>query len=158
MKHTFIMLSSVALVASTLAQGAGAQTPLPAAVQADRATIQQDGANLHNAFAQLQTDTLAGNSVAADADRTAVHLARMQVRLDFGKLHQDAQGLLQPDQTALMAALTQLHADQVAGNASAIGADQTAVQSAKTQLHNDHKAIFGDLGTGSGRRRSHWQG
>ena len=158
MKHTFITLSSVALVASALAQGAGAQTPLPAAVQADRAAIQQDGANLHSAFAQLQTDEQAGNSVAADADRTAVHLARMQVRLDFGKLHQDAQGLLQPDQTALMAALSQLHADQVAGNASAMGADQTAVQSAKTQLHNDHKAIFGDLGIGSGMHRNHWQG
>ncbi len=158
MKHTFITLSSVALVASALAQGAGAQTPLPAAVQADRAAIQQDVSNLHNAFAQLQTDEQAGNSVAADADRTAVHLARMQVQLDFSKLRQDAQGLLQPDQTALMAALTQLHADQVAGNASAIVADQTALQSAKTQLHTDHKAIFGDLGTGSGMRRHHWQG
>jgi hypothetical protein len=158
LKHTFLTLSSVALVTSALAQGAVAQTPLPAAVQADRAAIQQDGASLHNAFTQLKADEQAGNSAAADADRTAVQLARMQVRLDFAKLHQDAQGVLQPDQSALMAALTQLHADQVAGNASAVTADQTAVQSAKTQLHTDHKAIFADLGSGFGMRHRRGQG
>jgi hypothetical protein len=134
-----------------------AQTALPAAVQADRVTVQQDAANLHNAFMQLKADEQAGNAAAA-ADRTAVQLARMQARLDFAKLHQDAQGVLQPDQTTLMAALTQLHADQVANNASAVQADQAAAQNAQAQLKADRKAVFGDLGGGFGMHHRHWQG
>jgi hypothetical protein len=158
LKHTFITISSIAIVASALAPaGVGAQTALPAAVQADRATLQQDGTNLHSAFAQLKADKDAGNSAAAEADRTAVQLARMQTHSDFGKLHQDAEGLLQPDQTNLMAALTQLHSDQVAGNASAVQADQAAVESAKTQLKADRTAIYGDLGTGFSKHHRHGQ-
>lgn len=158
MKHTFIMTSSVALVASAMAMAAGAQTPLPATVQADRATLQQDGSNLHNAFTQLKADQEAGNAAAAEADRTAINLARIQMHLDFGKLHQDAQGLLQPDQTTLMAALTQLHSDQVAGNTSAVQTDQAAVEGAKTQLKTDHTTIYGNLGTGLDKRSRHGSG
>jgi hypothetical protein len=158
LKHTFITISSIAIVASALAPcGADAQTALPAAVQADRATLQQDGTNLHSAFTQLKADKDAGNADAAEADRTAVQLARMQAHSDFGKLHQDALGLLQPDQTTLMAALTQLHSDQVAGNASAVQADQAAVESAKTQLKADRTAIYGDLGTGFSKHHRHGQ-
>jgi hypothetical protein len=158
LKHTFITISSIAIVASAMVPvGAVAQTALPAAVQADRATLEQDGTSLHSAFTQLKADKDAGNSAAAEADRTAVQLARMQVHSDFGKLHQDAQGLLQPDQTSLMTALTQLHSDQVAGNTSAVQADQAAVESAKSQLKADHTAIYGDLGTGSSKHHRHGQ-
>ncbi len=153
MRHTFIVVSSMALIASPMAHAAAARA-LPAAVQADRATVGQDGTNLHNAFAQLKADEQAGNTAALAADRTAVHLARMQVRLDLGKLHQDAQGMLQPDQTSLMAALTQLHADQVANDAGAVPADQTQVQAAQAQLRADREALFGDLGIGM----RHWHG
>jgi hypothetical protein len=150
------VVSGVAVATSALAQLAAAQPSLPAAVQADRATVQQDATNLHNAFMQLRTDEQAGSATVA-ADRTAVQLARMQARLDFAKLHQDAQGVLQPDQATLMAALTQLHADQVANNAGALPADQTAVQNAQAQLKADHAAVFGDLG-GFGKHHRHWHG
>ena len=157
MRNTFIVVSSIALAAAAMVQPAAAQTTLPPAVQADRATLQQDAANLHSAFVQLKTDEQAGNAAAA-ADRTAVQLARMQMQLDFAKLHQDAQGVLQPDQATLMAALTQLHADQVANSASAVQADQTAVENARAQLKADRKAIFGDLGGGFGKHHWHGQG
>jgi hypothetical protein len=121
-------------------------------------TIQQDAATLQTARTQLQTDERAGNAAAVAADRTAIRLARMQLGLDFGKLHQDAQGVLQPDQTTLMAALAQLHTDQVANNASAVQADQTAVQNAETRLKNDRTAIFGDLGSGFGMGHRHAHG
>jgi hypothetical protein len=152
------VVSSIALAAAAMVQPATAQTTLPPAVQADRTTVQQDVANLHGAFMQLKTDEQAGNAVAAAADRTAVQLARMQMRNDFAKLHEDAQGILQPDQTALMAALTQLHADQVANNTSAVQADQTAVENAQAQLKADRKAIFADLGGGFGKHHWHGQG
>lgn len=158
MKHKFITISSIAIAASALAPfGAGAQTALPATVQADRATLQQDGTNLHSAFTQLKADKEAGNSAAAEADRSAVQLARMQMHSDFSKLHQDAGGLLQPDQTSLMTALTQLHSDQVAGNTSAVQADQAAVESAKSQLKSDRTAIYGDLDTGMSKHRRRGQ-
>jgi hypothetical protein len=157
-RNTLIAISSVALVAAAVAPMAAAQTSLSAAVQTDRATVQQDAANRKNAFAQLKADESAGNAVAVAADRTALQLAHMQARMDFGKLHQDAQGVLQPDQTTLMAALTQLHADQVANNTAAVQADQTAVQNAQAQLKADRGAIFGDLGTGFGKHHRHAQG
>ena len=156
MKHPFILASGAALVAAATVHDAAAQAQLPAAIQADRAVVSQDGTNLHNALAQFKADEQAGNAAALAADHTAVQLARMQVRADFGKLHQDALGILQPDQAALMAALTQLHADQVANNAGALPADQTAVQNAKDQFKADHKAVFGDLGLST--RRRGWQG
>ena len=158
MKNRFIVVSGLALMASALAHTAAAQTPLPANVQTDRATIQQDATNLHNLHTQLKTDEAAGNTAAVAADRTASRLARMQLMQDFGNLHHDAQGILQPDQTTLMAALTQLHTDQVANNASAAEADQAAVQSAETQLKTDRSAVFGDLGIGHGKHHGHWQG
>ncbi len=155
MKSRFFVVYSIALVASVMAEIAVAQSALPAAVQADRTTIQQDATNVQTAFTQLRTDEKAGNAAAVAADRTALRLARMQMGLDFGKLHQDAQGTLQPDETTLMAALTQLHADQAASNASAVPTDQTAVQNAEVQLKNDRTAIFGDLGGGMGRGHRH---
>jgi len=151
------MVSSVVVATSAMAQPAAAQATLPTAIQADRATVQQDVANLHNLFTQLKTDEQAGSAAVA-ADHTAVQLARMQERLDFAKLHEDAQGLLQPDQQTLMAALTQLHADQVANNAGAVTTDQTAVQNAQAQLKADHKAVFGGLGGGFGMHQRHGQG
>jgi hypothetical protein len=157
MKSRFIVLSGVALIASVIAHMAAAQA-LPANIVADRTKIQQDATNLHNAFTQLRTDEGAGNTAAVAADRTALRLARMQMGLDFGKLHQDAHGILLPDQTTLMAALTQLHADQAANNASAVLADQTAVQNAETQLKNDRTAIFGDLGLGMRHMHGHSHG
>jgi hypothetical protein len=157
-KNRFIVVSSVALVASATALTVVAQTPLPANVQADRATVQRDVNNLHGLRAQLQTDEGAGNTAVVAADRTALRLARMQLRLDLGKLHQDAQSIVQPDLATLMTALTQLHTDQVANNAGAIQSDQLAVQSAKTQLRTDRTAVFGDLGVGWGMRHRHWHG
>ena len=158
MKSRFIVVAGAALVAAALAQMAVAQTPLPAGVQADRAAIQQDGINLQNLRAQLQADEAAGSSAGVAADRTAVRLARMQLGLDFGRLHQDAQSIVQPDLATLMAALTQLHADQVANDASAVQADQVAVQNAETQLRADRANLFGDLGAGWGQHRGHWHG
>jgi hypothetical protein len=155
MKSKFVVVSSVALVASVVAEIAAAQSALPPAIQADRTTIQQDATNVQTAFTQLRTDEKAANIAAVAADRTALRLTRMQMGFDFGKLHQDAQGILQPDETTLMAALTQLHADQAANNASAVPADQTAVQNAEVQLKNDRTTIFGDLGAGMGRGHRH---
>jgi hypothetical protein len=158
MKSKCLVVSSIALVASAMAGIAAAQSALPPAIQADRTTIQQDAANVQAAFTQLRADEQAGNTAAVAADRTALRLARMQTGLDFGKLHQDAQGVIQPDQTTLMAALKQLHTDQAANNASAVAADQAAVQSAELQLSNDRTAIFGDLGSGSGMGHGHRHG
>lgn len=146
MKNRFVVVTGLALAAAALAQTAGAQTTLPANVEADRATVQQDATNLKNLHAQLKADEGSGNTTAVETDKTALRLARMQLEIDLGKLHQDAQGILQPDQTTLMSALGQLHADQVAGNASAVEADQTAVQNAQTQLKADRTAVFGELG------------
>lgn len=157
MKNRFMILSGVALVATALAHAAAAQS-LPANVQADRTAIQQGAGNLHSLHTQLRTDEGAGNDTAAAADRTALRIARMQLRADFGKLHQDAQAVLQPDQAALMAALTQLHSDQVANNATAVQSDQSAVQNAETQLRSDRKIVFGDLQVGHGMHRGHWHG
>lgn len=157
MSYRFIVVSSVALVASSIGLTAAAQTSLPAAVQADRVTVTQDLTNLQKVRAQLIADEQAGNSAAVAADRTALRLARMQVALDFGRLRQDAQGILEPDRTTLMAALTQLHADQVSNN-SAVLADQAAVDSAEAQLATDRTAVFGDLGIGFGMHRQHWHG
>lgn len=154
MKNTFTVVSGVALMVSAMAHAAAAETSLPANVQADRATIQQDATDLANLHAQLKTDESAANTAAAAADRTALRLARMQLMLDLGRLHQDAQGVLRPDQAALMGALTQLHADQVANNASAVEGDQIVVENAQTQLRADREAVFGELGVGMHHR--HW--
>jgi hypothetical protein len=158
MNNRFTIGLGVALVALAFVHTAAAQSPLPANVQADRAAIQQDASNLHTLHAQLRTDEGAGNDTATAADRTALRLARMQLMADFGKLHQDAQGVLQPDRAALTAALTQLHSDQVANNASAVQSDQSAVQNAETQLRTDRMVVFGDLQIGHGMHRGHWRG
>jgi hypothetical protein len=113
--------------------------------------------SLQNLRAQLRADEAASNTAAVAADRTAVRLARMQLRLDFGELNRDAQSIVQPDLAALKAALTQLHADQVANNASGVQSDQLAVQNAETQLRTDRANLFGDLGV-DGLPRRHGRG
>jgi hypothetical protein len=149
---------ALALAASFVALQATAQTTLPANLQADRATIQQDQTAERNLVQQLRTDESAGNSAAAAADRTGLRLAHMQSAQDMGKLHQDAQAILQPDEAALTAALTQLYSAQQASNTSAVQADQAAVAAAETQLRTDREAIFGDLGHPFDRRHEHHHG
>jgi len=153
-----LSLPIVALSASLIALQASAQSTLPANVQADRATIQQDQALVQNIVQQLGNDEAAGNSSGAAADRTALRLARMKTAQDFGRLHQDAQPILQPHQDALTAALTQLYADQHANNVGAVQADQAAVTAAETQLKSDREAIFGGLGKASRGPRGHRHG
>ncbi|HTS86075.1 MAG TPA: hypothetical protein VMG61_13285 [Usitatibacter sp.] len=154
------MKRTVFIVAMLAATGAWAQstpstvtpTALPANVQADLATVQADMATLHTAMQTLRTDEQA-NAPTVAADRSAVGLARLQLRMDMGKLHIDAAPILQADATALQVALTQLHNDQVANNASALAADQAAVKSAGQLLHADMKQLH--MGMGHGR---HWHG
>jgi len=141
----------VALTAA-IALPAAAQTSLPANVQSDRTTLQQDRTAVKNAMEQLRTDEATGNASAAAADRTALRLAHMKVAQDFGQLHQDAQPILQPDQAALANALNKLLADQRAGNSSAVQADLAAVTAAETQLKTDRTTVFGGLGGGFGHR------
>ena len=155
MTSKLLSLSIVVLAASLVALRAAAQSTLPANVQADRATIQQDQTLVQNTVQQLRIDEAAGNSSAVAADRTALRLAHMKTGQDFGQLRQDAQPILQPAQAALTAALTQLYSDQHANNASAVQTDQAAVAAAETQLRTDREAIFGGLGEGFGGRHAH---
>ena len=133
MTSKFLSLS-VALAASIVALQAAAQTPLPANLQADRATIQQDQTLVQSIVQQHRTDEAAGNSAAVAADRTALRLAHMKTGQDFGQLHQDAQPLLQPGQAVLTNALTQLYTDQHTNNVSAVQADQAAVAAAEMAI------------------------
>jgi len=155
MTSKLLSLSIAALAASFVAQQATAQTTLPSNVQADRATIQQDVTLVQGIAQQRRTDEAAGNSAAVAADRTELRLAHMKLGQDFGQLHQDAQPLLQPDQAALTAALTQLYTAQKSNNSSAVQADEAAVVAAETQLKADRAAIFGGLGKGFGRPHGH---
>jgi hypothetical protein len=155
MTSKFLSLSIVVLAASLVALRAAAQSTLPANVQADRATIQQDQTLVQNTVQQLRIDEVAGNSSAVAADRTALRLAHMKTGQDFGQLRQDAQPILQPAQAALTAALTQLYSDQHANNASAVQTDQAAVAAAETQLRTNREAIFGGLGEGFGGPHAH---
>ena len=158
MTSKFLPLSAVAIATSLVALQAAAQTTLPANLQADRATLQQDRTLVQNIVQQHRSDEAAGNAAAVAADRTALRLARMKTAEDFGQLHQDAQPILQPDQAALKAALTQLYSAQQASNASAVQAGQAAVVVAETQIKSDHEAIFGGLGHGFGGSHWHHQG
>jgi hypothetical protein len=150
--------SAIALATSFVAFQASAQTTLPANLQADRATIQQDQTAARNLMQQLRTDEAAGNSAAVAADRTGLRLAHMKTGQDMGQLHQDAQPILQPDQAALTTALTQLYSAQQANNASAVQTDQAAVMAAETQLKTDREAIFGGLGHSFGGWHGHHHG
>ena len=154
MTRRYLLLTAALLMSTLVALQATAQITLPANVQADQANVKQDKQLLQSAKSQLQTDEAAGNNDAVTADRTALRLAGMKVAQDMGALRQGAQPILQPDLAALTAALTQLHADQVANNTSAVVTDQAAVTAAEQQLHTDHKAIFG--GFGGGRGPGHW--
>lgn len=138
--------SAIALAASFVALQATAQTTLPANVQTDRATIQQDRTATRNLMQQLRTDEAAGDAAAAAADRTGLRLARTKTGQDMGQLHQDAQSILQPDEVALTTALTQLYSAQQANNTSAVQAGQAAVAAAETQLRTDRETIFDGLG------------
>lgn len=158
MKSRALLLSTFVLAAPLAAQHAAAQTTLPANLQADRATIQQDHTLMQGVITQLRSDEAAGNAAAVAADRTALRLAHIKTRQDFAKLHEDAQPVLQPDQAALTSALTQLHADQVANNAGALPADQAAVGTAEKQLLADREAVFGGLGHGFGKGHGHHRG
>ncbi len=158
MTSKYISLALAALAASIVALPVAAQSALPANVQADRALIQQDQIQVQNLMQQLKTDEAAGNSAGVAADRTALRLAHMKLGQDFGQLRQDAQPLLQPDQAALTAALTQLYSDQRANNVSAVQTDQAAVAAAETQIKATRAAIYGDLGKGIGGARGHRHG
>jgi hypothetical protein len=154
-----ILAAAAPAMAQTTPATPAAPTNFPPAVQADLATVAQDRAALKAAFQQLRSDE-AANAAAVPADRSAVALARLQLRMDMGKLHMDAAPILQADATALMTALTQLHADQVANNAAGIAADQAAVKSAAQQAHADAKALHvgGRMGHGGGKRWGHHEG
>jgi hypothetical protein len=155
MNSKFVWLSTGLLAATLIAQQASAQATLPANLQADRVAIQQDKLLVQNIAGQLRTDEVAGNAAAVAADRTALRLAQIKGAQDLGVLRQDAQPILQPDQAALIAALTQLHSDQLANNASAVQTDQAAVTAAETQLRTDRETIFGGLGDGLRSARIH---
>lgn len=158
MTSSYLSLSIAVLAASLVALPAAAQSTLPANVQADRATIQQDQALAKSLSQQLKNDEAAGNAAAVAADRTALRLARMKTGQDFGQLRQDAQPFLQPNQAALTAALTQLYSDQRANNVSAVQMDQAAVAAAETQIKATRVAIYGDLGKAFGGAHGHRHG
>ncbi len=158
MNKRLMFLAIAAFVSPLAIQQAAAQTTLPGNVQADQATITQDKQTLQNLRTQFRADQTAGNTAAAAADRTAMRLAHMQLAEDIGQLHKDAQPILQPDVAALKSALTQLHSDQVANNASAVASDQAAVEAAETQLQNDRIAVFGAVHGGHGPRHMHMRG
>ena len=101
MKRSFLF-STLMTALPAFAQTAPAPaTNFPANVQADLVVVQQDREALKAAFAQLKTDR-AANSPNVAADRSAVALARLQLRMDLGKLHLDASPILQADATALI--------------------------------------------------------
>ena len=158
MSLKFLSLSVLALATSLVALQAAAQTTLPANLQADRATIQQDQTLVQNLVQQHRTDEATGNSAAVAADRTALRLAHMKIGQDFGQLRQDAQPLLQPDQAALTTALTQLYSAQHTNNVGAVQTDQAAVAAAETQLRSDSEAIFGGLDNSFGGSHGHRRG
>jgi hypothetical protein len=137
-----LALSLALAAAPVMAQTA---TPLPANVQADLALVQQDQAALTAASTQLRADQRAGNTAVA-ADRTVVQLARLKLRVDVQTLQIDARPIILADETVLFNALTQLHADQVAGNTAAITADEAAVTQAEEQLELDLAAIAAGMG------------
>ncbi len=148
-----LILSTLLAATGAFAQTASTVTPttLPANVQADLATVKQDWANVKAAAETLHTDE-AANAASVPADRSALALARVQLRMDMGKLHIDAAPILQADGTALQAALTTLHNDQVANNAGALAADQAAVKTAMQQVHADMKQLHMGHGHGHGKR------
>ena len=140
MKRSFLFST---LMTALPAFAQTAPTPaanFPANVQADLAVVQQDQVAVKAAFAQLKTDR-AANSPNLPADRSAAALARLQLRMDLGKLHLDAAPILQADATALQSALMKLHADQVGNNAGARDADQAAVKAAAQQARADARAL-----------------
>ena len=146
-----LILSTLLAATGAFAQTAATVTPttLPANVQADLATVKQDWANVKAAADTLHADE-ASSSPNVAADRSAFALARLQLRMDMGRLHIDAAPILQADAVALQASLTTLHNDQVANNAGALAADQAAVKTAMQQLHADMKQVH--MGHGRGKR------
>jgi len=156
MKRTFLLPTLFAILPALAQNTPVAPGAFPPNVQADLVVIQQDVAGVSAAFQQLKADR-AANAATVPADRSAVALARLQLRMDLGKLHLDAASILQADATALQSALQKLHADQVANNADALAADQAAVKVAAQQARADARALH--LSGGQGRRnRWHHEG
>jgi hypothetical protein len=155
MKRAFAFAAFLAAV-PVMAQTTTTPTPpaatLPANVQADLATVQEDQAAMKAAVTQLRADEKS-NSANVAADRTAVRLARLKLRMDAQRLHTDALPILQSDETALFNALTQLHNDQAGSNAGALAADEAAVTQAEQQLRTDVQAIGGGMHRGRGHHR-----
>jgi hypothetical protein len=148
-----LAFATLLAAAPVMAQTATTPTPpavtLPANVQADLAMVKEDAAALKSAMTQLRADEKS-NSATVAADRTAVRLARLKLRIDAQHLHADAAPILLADETALFNALTQLHNDQAGSNAGALAADEAAVTAAEQQLRADMMAI------GGGMHRGRW--
>lgn len=153
MKRKFLLSTLLAALPALAQTPPAAPTAFPANVQADLVVVQQDMAALKAAFQQLKADRSA-SSPNVPADRSAVALARLQLRMDLGRLHLDAAPILQADATALQSALQKLHADQVANNAGALAADEAAVKTAAQQARADAKALH----LGGHMRRGHREG
>jgi hypothetical protein len=150
MKHKFVLLVAALLAAPLVVQQAAAQSTLTPALLADRAAVQAAQVVVQSAVSKLRSDEAAGNAVAVAADRTALRLAQLQVAQDFDALRQDARSILEPDLAGLIAALTQLHTDQLGNLASALPTDQAAVAAAELLLKTDRTAILGGLGERAG--------
>ena len=146
-----MLAASSAFAQSTSTPSTVTPTTLPANVQADLAVVKQDFAAMRTAVQTLRTDEQS-NAATVPADRSAVALARLQLRQDMGKLHIDAAPILQADAAVLQTALTTLHNDQVANNAGALTADQAAVKMAMQQLHADMKELHMGHGHMHGKR------
>ncbi len=152
-KH-FLAVRIVLLVATLVAQKSAALATLPGNLQDDRASIQQDEQLLRHVARRFQIDAAAGNSVAVDADRTALRIAQIQISKDVDNLRQDADSILKADVAALTVALWQLRADQIARKLAGIAASQDSVAAAERQLLHDRELIFGSLSESN--RRGHW--
>ncbi len=146
-----LILTTLLTASGAFAQATTTVTPttLPANVQADLAVVKADFAAMRTAMETLHASEQSSSATVA-ADRSAVGLARLQLRMDMGKLHIDAAPILQADATALQVALTTLHNDQVANNAGALAADQAAVKTAMQLVHADMKQLH--MGHGHGKR------
>src|ERR1700686_776713 len=101
MKRAFAF-AALPAASPVMAQTTTTPTPpaatLPANVQADLATVQEDQAAMKAAVTQLRADEKS-NSANVAADRTAVRLARLKLRMDAQRLHTDALPILQSDET-----------------------------------------------------------
>src|SRR3954468_11267420 len=110
----FVALPAAAQVTTPPSQGP--ITTLPANLQQDRTTIQQDQLQILNVVTQMRTDNANNNTNAVAAGRTALRIAELKLETDMAKLRADAQTAMQSDITALNTALTQLQQSQSGNN------------------------------------------